>query len=115
MLAEISFIPVGGNSHISEDVAEAVKVIAESGLAYQLTPTATCIEGEWDQVMETIGKARKKMLDKNSHLITMIKMEDDADEHNKLQSNMESISEKMGSKSQTYEEKPPEALVTPKV
>lgn len=45
MLAELSIVPVGGNPHSSAELAKVLKLIEKSGLAYQLTPSATCIEG----------------------------------------------------------------------
>ncbi len=52
MLFDFSIIPIGGDAHTSEELAEALKIVHESGLRYQLTPSGTCIEGEWDEVMK---------------------------------------------------------------
>ncbi|MBD3320347.1 MAG: hypothetical protein GF350_04545 [Chitinivibrionales bacterium] len=123
MLAELSFIPVNGKTRMSDDIAEAIKIIAQSGLSYRLTPAATCIEGEWGPVMQVIGRARQKMLEKNSHLITILKTEDENGDTNKLASNVDSINAKLGpdytaytgAGGSTMKARPPESLVTPKV
>ena len=43
MLAEVSIIPIGGNTHSSAELAKVLKLVDESGLPYQLTPSSTCI------------------------------------------------------------------------
>jgi uncharacterized protein YqgV (UPF0045/DUF77 family) len=57
MLAELSIMPIGGDSHTSGKLAEILKLIDASGLPYQLTPTATCIEGKWEEIMESFASA----------------------------------------------------------
>jgi uncharacterized protein YqgV (UPF0045/DUF77 family) len=53
MLAELSIIPVGGSTHSSAELAKVLKLVEKSGLPYQLTPSATCIEGEWDHALNS--------------------------------------------------------------
>ncbi|MBD3314465.1 MAG: hypothetical protein GF344_01650 [Chitinivibrionales bacterium] len=97
MLAELSFITVNGkSSHMSEEVAEAVRIIDESGLPYQLTPTATCIEGSWEAVMSVVGRCRERLLERSPHLITMLKLEDEIGSPDKLHGNVESVAVKAG-------------------
>jgi uncharacterized protein YqgV (UPF0045/DUF77 family) len=57
MLAELSIIPVGGNPHSSPELAKILHIVEKSGLPYQLTPSATCIEGDWDQIMPIFDSA----------------------------------------------------------
>lgn len=56
MLFELSITPLGGDEHLSHELAEVLKIVDESGLPYQLTPTATCIEGAWDEVVPLIRR-----------------------------------------------------------
>ncbi|RAL21094.1 MTH1187 family thiamine-binding protein [Thermoflavimicrobium daqui] len=52
-LLEISVVPVGTHSpSFSSSVTNAVRMIQEKGLNYQLTPTSTIIEGEIDQLLD---------------------------------------------------------------
>jgi uncharacterized protein YqgV (UPF0045/DUF77 family) len=81
---------------MSEEVAEAVKIIARSGLPYQLTPTATCIEGSWEEIMAVVTRCRQRLLERSPHLITMLKLEDDAAASDKLHANVESVAAKVG-------------------
>ena len=45
MLVELTIIPVGKDPHTSDELAEVLKLIDESGRRYELTSSATCIEG----------------------------------------------------------------------
>jgi uncharacterized protein (TIGR00106 family) len=58
MLVAFSVTPLGGESDsVGKAVAEAVRVVRESGLPNETTAMFTTIEGEWDEVMEVIKKA----------------------------------------------------------
>ena len=62
MLVAISISPSGGPTDsetggVSASVAEAVRVIRESGLPNETTSMFTTIEGEWDEVMDVVKRA----------------------------------------------------------
>ncbi len=95
MLIELSIIPVGRNEHTSGVLAEALKLIDDSGLPYVLTPSATCIEGEWHEVMPIIRRCHARMRTLCAHVVTTIKIEDDGST-NKLGTNVASVEEKAG-------------------
>ncbi|SFJ86661.1 MTH1187 family thiamine-binding protein [Thermoflavimicrobium dichotomicum] len=62
-LLEISVIPVGTQSpSFSSSVTDAIRVIEEKGLNYQVTPTATIIEGEIDQLMDVAKSIHQNAL-----------------------------------------------------
>jgi uncharacterized protein (TIGR00106 family) len=101
MLAELSIIPVGGSTHSSPDIAKVLKLVEESGLPYQFTPSGTCIEGEWDQVMPLIRRCHDRARKSSPHVVTFIKIEDDGGEREKLSRNVTSVEEKLGHKLNT--------------
>lgn len=58
MLVAFSVAPSGGESDsASEAVAEAVRVVRESGLPSETTSMFTTVEGEWDEVMAVVKRA----------------------------------------------------------
>jgi uncharacterized protein (TIGR00106 family) len=59
MLVAISISPSGADETggVSEAVADAVRVIRESGLPNETNAMFTNIEGEWDEVMAVVKKA----------------------------------------------------------
>ncbi|MGH7321421.1 MAG: MTH1187 family thiamine-binding protein [Candidatus Rokuibacteriota bacterium] len=96
MLFELTIIPVGDDTHMSDELAQALKLIEASGLPYQLTPTATCIEGEWDEVMAVIRRCHDRVRGMTPHVVTTIQIEDDAGARDKLTQNIASVEEKVG-------------------
>lgn len=58
MLVAFSVAPAGGESDsVSSAVAEAVRVVRDSGLPYELNAMFTLVEGEWDEVMDVVRRA----------------------------------------------------------
>ena len=63
MLVAISISPSGGpeddreTGGVSASVAEAVRVIRDSGLPNETNAMFTNIEGEWDEVMAVVKRA----------------------------------------------------------
>ena len=96
MLVELAIIPLGGDVHLSDELAVVLEVVHSSGLPYQLTPSGTCIEGEWDEVMSIVHRCHERARERSPHVITTIKVEDDAGEGDKLRRNVASVEEKVG-------------------
>lgn len=80
IIVEVSIIPLGSGTSISSLVAEAVKVLQDSGLKYQLTSMGTIIEGYWGEVMDTIQKMHEKLFQSGAlRVSTSIKIDDRRD------------------------------------
>lgn len=57
MLVAFSVTPLGAGADVGEIVAEAVRVVRESGLPNRTDAMFTTIEGEWDEVMDVVRRA----------------------------------------------------------
>ena len=58
MIVAFSVTPIGGaTDSVSAAVAEAVRVVASSGLPYELNAMFTLVEGDWDEVMDVVKRA----------------------------------------------------------
>lgn len=57
MLVAFSITPLGVGEDVGEHVAEAVKVVRDSGLPNRTDSMFTTIEGDWDEVMAVIKQA----------------------------------------------------------
>lgn len=59
MIVAFSISPSGGGrtGSVSAAVAEAVRVVRDSGLPYELNSMFTLVEGEWDEVMDVVKRA----------------------------------------------------------
>lgn len=96
MLVELSILPLVGDGHVSDELAEVLKLIDSYGLPYQLTPSATCIEGEWNEVMELVRQCHERVRSSSSHIVTFIKIEDEKGVSDKLSRNIISVEQKVG-------------------
>ena len=57
MIVAFSVTPLGVGESVGEHVAEAVRVVRESGLPNRTDAMFTSIEGEWDEVMDVVKRA----------------------------------------------------------
>ncbi|MER6672335.1 MTH1187 family thiamine-binding protein [Streptomyces sp. NPDC000983] len=58
MIVAFSVTPLGVGEDVGEYVADAVRVVRESGLPHRTDAMFTSIEGEdWDQVMDVVKRA----------------------------------------------------------
>ncbi len=96
MLVELTIIPIGTGTHLASQLAEVVDIIDRSGLPYELTPSGTCIEGEWDEVMPVMRRCHELVRRKASHVQTVISIEDEKGVKNKLRLNVEALEKKLG-------------------
>ena len=61
VLIEFAMAPRGVGESLSPYVARILDVIDKSGLAYQLTPMGTIIEGEWAEAMGVVDACFKAL------------------------------------------------------
>jgi len=57
MIVAFSVAPSGSGESVSEAVADAVRVVRESGLPHRTDSMFTTIEGEWDECMDVVRRA----------------------------------------------------------
>ena len=96
MLVELSVIPLGVGEHLSGSLAELLKIIHVSGVPYKLTPSGTCLEGDWNQVMDVIKQCHTKARETSRHVFTSIRIEDEEGADDKLARNIFAIEQKVG-------------------
>ncbi len=53
-LVNLAIFPLDKGISASPYIARILKIIKDSGLPYQFGPMSTVIEGEWQEVMDTI-------------------------------------------------------------
>jgi uncharacterized protein (TIGR00106 family) len=95
MLADLTILPIGSNAHTSDTLAEVLKAIDSSGIAYQLTPTTTCLEGSWEKIINVTRLCHEIARRQHAHVVTELRIEDDGD-HGMLRHNLESVESHAG-------------------
>lgn len=57
MIVAFSVTPLGVGEEVGEYVADAVRVVRDSGLPNRTDAMFTTVEGEWDEVMDVVRRA----------------------------------------------------------
>lgn len=96
MLADLSIVPIGHGTHTAPVLADVLRIIKESGLPYQLTPTSTCLEGNWTEVMAVVQRCHETVRSESPHLMTLLRIEDDVELGGKLGGNVTSVEVEAG-------------------
>jgi uncharacterized protein (TIGR00106 family) len=96
MLAELSITPLGRGEHLSRDLGEILKIIDESGLPYCLTPSGTCIEGDWHEVMAVVKSCHDQARSNSTHVMTTVRIEDEQGATDKLNDNILAVERAAG-------------------
>jgi uncharacterized protein (TIGR00106 family) len=73
MLIAFSVTPLGVGESVGELVAEAVRVVRESGLPHQTDAMFTLVEGEWDEVMDVLKRAVDAVAARSPRLSLVLK------------------------------------------
>lgn len=76
MILAFSVAPMGGETvdgSVSPAVAEAVKVVRESGLPHVTSSMFTEIEGEWDEVFDVVKRATEAVMPFGSRVSLVMK------------------------------------------
>lgn len=103
MLAEFSIAPLlGGSEHLSEAVAEMLKIVDASGLPYELHAMGTIVEGEWNDVMSVIEKCYRFMIDRYPRVSVTIKIDDARGRTGRLRGKVESVERLVGKPLRRY-------------
>jgi uncharacterized protein (TIGR00106 family) len=98
MLVEFAVIPLGVGESLAAPLAQTLKIVDDSRIPYKLTPSGTCLEGSWDEVMAVIRACHASLRQQSNHVITTLRIEDDAGETDQLHRNIASLEEKLGRK-----------------
>ena len=75
MLAAFSLSPLGTGDSVSASVAEAVRLVRESGLPNETNAMFTNVEGEWDEVMALIKACVDKVAEAAPRVSVVIKID----------------------------------------
>lgn len=74
MIVAFSVAPaVGDSESVGDAVAEAVRIVRESGLPNETNAMFTNIEGDWDEVMEVVRRAVVAVASRSSRTSLVLK------------------------------------------
>lgn len=98
MLVEFAIMPLGLGESLAAPLARVLDIVDKSSLPYKLTPTGTCIEGEWDEVMQVIKTCHEHLREQSQHIVTTLRIQDEVGETDQINRNITAIEEQLGRK-----------------
>lgn len=98
MLVAFSVAPAGGGDGdgVSAAVAEAVRIVRESGLPHETTSMFTTVEGEWDEVMAVVKRATDAVSATSPRTSLVIKADIRPGHTDQLQEKVRRVEEHLG-------------------
>jgi uncharacterized protein (TIGR00106 family) len=96
VLAAFSVTPLGGGDSVGELVADAVRIVRESGLPNETNAMFTNIEGEWDEVMAVIHRCVQAVAARSPRVSIVIKIDHRPGVTDALHTKVETIEEELG-------------------
>ena len=95
VLIDLSIFPLDKGDSLSAHVARALKIIKESGLAYELGPMGTSIEGDWDQVMGVVNRCFKELEKDCARVYMALKLDYRKGASGRLKGKVKSVEKKL--------------------
>ena len=75
MIAAFSVTPLGLTDSVGDLVADAVRVVRESGLPSETNAMFTNVEGDWDEVMAVIKASVERVADRAPRVSLVVKID----------------------------------------
>ncbi len=95
-VAQITVIPVGTGAGISKYVAGAVRIIAESGLKYELSAMTTIVEGDVDSILTLMKKVHESCFDEGAvRVLTSLSVDERRDKELTIEGKKAAVREKL--------------------
>ena len=95
MIAAFSITPLGIGDSVSEPVAEAVRLVRESGLANETNAMFTNVEGDWDEVLALIKSCVMSVAEVAPRVSVVIKIDHRPGVTDALRTKVDAIEERL--------------------
>jgi uncharacterized protein (TIGR00106 family) len=96
VLAAFSVTPLGAGDSVGDLVAEAVRIVRESGLPSETNAMFTNIEGDWDEVMGVIHRCVEAVAARAPRVSVVIKIDHRPGVDDALHKKVETIERELG-------------------
>ncbi len=96
VLLEVSLTPLDKGESVGQYVSRSLEIIDKSGIDYRVGPMGTCLEGEWDDVMDVVKKCFEAMKQDCRRISISIKADYREGKTNCIQTKIESLERNRG-------------------
>ncbi len=99
VIVDFTIVPIGVGVSLSKYIAVCERVLAETGLTYEMHANGTNIEGEWDAVFAAIRRCHETLHEMGVPRIhTDVKLGTRADKPQRMADKLASVKAKLESK-----------------
>ena len=95
MIAAFSVTPLGAEESVADLVAEAVRIVRESGIPSETNAMFTNVEGEWDEVMAVIKACVERLAEAAPRVGVVIKIDHRPGVTGALRSKVEAVEQRL--------------------
>ena len=95
IIVDFSIFPLDKGESLSRYVAQAVRIVKESGLPYKFGPMSTSIEGEWSEVMAVLNQCFEELKKNCERLYISFRVDYRKGASGRLESKVKSVEEKL--------------------
>jgi uncharacterized protein (TIGR00106 family) len=106
VIVELALFPTDKGTSVSPYVARAVRIVRDSGLAFELGPMGTCIEGEWDAVMAVVSRCFKALAADSERVYLTLKADYRKGPVGRLQGKVRAVEAKLAGPEAAFEDPP---------
>lgn len=96
MLFSVSMFLVGDGDSLADPIAEVVDEIDQAGLDYRVNGADTEIEGEWDEVVRTIGRAERRLRKNHDRVYMVMTMDDHEGSRDRIRTAPDEVERALG-------------------
>ena len=96
MLTAFSITPLGAGDSVSGAVADAVRLVRESGLPNETNAMFTNVEGDWDEVMALVKACVMKVAESAPRVSVVMKIDHRPGVQDALRSKVASVEAHLG-------------------
>lgn len=107
MLAAFSITPLGAGDSVSGAVAEAVRIVRDSGLPNRTDAMFTTVEGGWDEVMAVVRACMDRVLEDAPRVSVVLKIDDRPGHEGALDAKVAAVEAHLAAPPPTHEEPAP--------
>ena len=96
VLLEFSMYPTDKGASVSDYVKRSLEIIDDSGRPYRLGPMGTCLEGEWNEVIDVVSRCFERMREDCDRIAVNLKVDYRQGPGGRLDSKVATVKAKTG-------------------
>jgi uncharacterized protein (TIGR00106 family) len=95
VVIQFSIFPMDKGASVSPYVVRAARIIQDSGFSYEIGPMGTCIEGEWEEVIDVVTRCFRDLKKDCDRVYVTISADYRKEGNRRIQGKVKSVERKL--------------------